>query len=127
MRGKNDSSNIQNLFGGGGSSTADTVRKGSVQRKPPPFMTDPEMEKPNEEKMMKNLSEVENRIEQKLREIDGMMVHNKILPDSPPPVQKSAPPKVESPFVKAGQQTLESNMTLQQKREINAQKFKESQ
>ena len=47
-------------------------------------MTDPELDKPNEERMLKNISEVESRIEAKLKEIDGMMVHNKILPEASP-------------------------------------------
>ena len=92
-KGKNDSSNISGLFGEPIEAPirkpASGIRTGSYigqrDRQPAPFMTDPSLDPnannqyqeydTNEEAIIRsNVSAIENRIEDKLREIDAMMV-----------------------------------------------------
>ena len=100
MKPKNDSRDIQNLIFGDTPPLKTTkvntrfssgIRAGAHSIKPPPFMTDPEFDEPEKEKVLiQNIISVEDRIEQKLKEIDNMMIVE--IPDPEPKVEKVEKP-----------------------------------
>ena len=150
---KNDSSGMRGLLFG---SESDNVvsntnnhprhQNNPAMRQPPPFMTDPDLEKKydvnpieqidsayklrdrqkQEEALLKGMVTMENRIEEKLKEIDRMVVPSK---------------KEESPLVKAGMAKVlgvpggkpsagpskKGPLTVEQRREQAAQKFLKEQ